>query len=256
MTASYAGIADPQSLGKGVGPALAQRAQVEEAADAGLGFVVLKTVIAQDAAGQQSMSAWAIKESQMVVEPIASPIDRRDGLDGHLEGPGLVAVVRRLPRTGARALRDRPPTRDARRPVGEVPPPRARRRGLAGGGVSRDDARRSSTPIDPADGERPMPLEKDFSPTLAGSDRAGQRAIVLEWLRRVPDSDPPAGRDGPGQGRTQALQQPRRRRFPARDARRGARRSRAPISSSTPIGFSIPIACSRASAASPTAAPT
>ena len=31
-----------------------------------------------------------------------------------------------------------------------------------------------------------MPLEKDFSPTLAGSDRASQRAMVLEWLRRVP----------------------------------------------------------------------
>jgi hypothetical protein len=31
-----------------------------------------------------------------------------------------------------------------------------------------------------------MPLEKDFSPTLAGSDRASRRAIVLEWLRTVP----------------------------------------------------------------------
>src|SRR5205823_10212304 len=38
----------------------------------------------------------------------------------------------------------------------------------------------------PPDGRSPMPLEKDFSPTLAGSDRASQRAIVLEWLRRVP----------------------------------------------------------------------
>ncbi len=31
-----------------------------------------------------------------------------------------------------------------------------------------------------------LPLEKDFSPTLAGSDRATQRANVVEWLRRVP----------------------------------------------------------------------
>jgi dihydroorotate dehydrogenase len=31
-----------------------------------------------------------------------------------------------------------------------------------------------------------MPLEKDFSPTLAGSDRSRQRRVVLEWLRRVP----------------------------------------------------------------------
>ena len=33
----------------------------------------------------------------------------------------------------------------------------------------------------------PMPLEKDFSPTLAGSGRACQRDIVLDWLDRVPD---------------------------------------------------------------------
>ncbi len=32
-----------------------------------------------------------------------------------------------------------------------------------------------------------MPIEKDFSPTLAGADRAAQRAVVLDWLRRVPD---------------------------------------------------------------------
>lgn len=31
-----------------------------------------------------------------------------------------------------------------------------------------------------------MPLEKDFSPTLAGSDRAAQQAKILEWLTVVP----------------------------------------------------------------------
>jgi hypothetical protein len=35
-------------------------------------------------------------------------------------------------------------------------------------------------------GDSPMPLEKDFSPTLAGSERAAQKAKILEWLRRVP----------------------------------------------------------------------
>ena len=32
----------------------------------------------------------------------------------------------------------------------------------------------------------PMPIEKDFSPTLAGSERASQMENILEWLRRVP----------------------------------------------------------------------
>jgi hypothetical protein len=33
----------------------------------------------------------------------------------------------------------------------------------------------------------PMPLEKDFSPTLAGDDRSRQEAQILHWLRAVPD---------------------------------------------------------------------
>jgi hypothetical protein len=32
----------------------------------------------------------------------------------------------------------------------------------------------------------PMPMEKDFSPTLAGSDRSAQQAKILEWLTTVP----------------------------------------------------------------------
>src|SRR4030095_6521809 len=35
-----------------------------------LGFVVLKSIIAEDAAGAQSMSEWAIEETRMVVERI------------------------------------------------------------------------------------------------------------------------------------------------------------------------------------------
>jgi hypothetical protein len=36
-------------------------------------------------------------------------------------------------------------------------------------------------------GSLPMPLEKDFSPTLAGSDLAAARPTVLGWLRQVPE---------------------------------------------------------------------
>jgi hypothetical protein len=35
-------------------------------------------------------------------------------------------------------------------------------------------------------GGGPMPLEKDFSPTLAGDDRARQRETILRWLAEVP----------------------------------------------------------------------
>lgn len=48
----------------------------------------------------------------------------------------------------------------------------------------------------------PMPLEKDFSPTLAGSDRAAAQAKILEWLRVVPKLvHAAAERSGAGQVR-------------------------------------------------------
>src|SRR5207253_5180091 len=35
--------------------------------------------------------------------------------------------------------------------------------------------------------DTPMPLEKDFSPTLAGDDRSRERQQILTWIERVPD---------------------------------------------------------------------
>src|SRR6516162_9767425 len=63
MTASYAGLPLRNPWGKASGQLSLNRAQIEEAADAGLGLVVLKTVIAQDQQGRQTMSAWAVKET-------------------------------------------------------------------------------------------------------------------------------------------------------------------------------------------------
>src|SRR5205807_2905821 len=58
----------PRAVGKGSGRLWLIPGQVETGADAGLAFVVLKTVIAQDASGAQSMAAWAIHETKMNVE--------------------------------------------------------------------------------------------------------------------------------------------------------------------------------------------
>ena len=76
MSGSYAGTTLRNPWGKASGQLSLNVAQVEEAVSEGLGFVVLKTVIAEDAAGAQAMAAWAIKESRMVAEPITS---RRTG---------------------------------------------------------------------------------------------------------------------------------------------------------------------------------
>ena len=46
----------------------------------------------------------------------------------------------------------------------------------------------SGSPRRGATGE--LPLEKDFSPTLAGDALADERARILRWLREVPGADP------------------------------------------------------------------
>ena len=88
MSACYAGIALRNPWGKASGQLSLNRVQIEEAAEAGLGLVVLKTVIAQDAGGGQSMAAWSIKESQMAAEPIQSALTGANGWTVTWKGRG------------------------------------------------------------------------------------------------------------------------------------------------------------------------
>jgi len=68
LTAHYLGERLPHPVGKGSGQLSLNAKQLEEDAEAGLAFAILKTVIAQDEAGAQSMAAWAIHETKMKVE--------------------------------------------------------------------------------------------------------------------------------------------------------------------------------------------
>jgi len=83
LAARYLGRPLPHPIGKGSGQLSLNSGQLETDAEAGLAFAVLKTVIAQDAAGDQSMAAWAIHESKMKVE-------RRDGRSPGRGGDGIV----------------------------------------------------------------------------------------------------------------------------------------------------------------------
>ncbi|OLB48203.1 MAG: hypothetical protein AUI08_11685 [Gemmatimonadetes bacterium 13_2_20CM_2_65_7] len=68
LSARYLGQPIPHPVGKGSGQLSLNAGQLESDAEAGLAFAVLKTVIAQNAAGVQSMAAWAIHETKMRVE--------------------------------------------------------------------------------------------------------------------------------------------------------------------------------------------
>ena len=62
LRARYLGESIPHPIGKASGQLSLKVEQLEADARAGLAFVVLKTVIGEDAAGMQSMGAWAIHD--------------------------------------------------------------------------------------------------------------------------------------------------------------------------------------------------
>src|SRR6266566_8540208 len=174
LSARYLGEPLPHPVGKGSGQLSLNAGQLETDAEAGLAFAVLKTVIAQDAAGAQSMSAWAIHETKMKVER------RGDGWTVTWKGRGwdrsfdeylaLVRTGRDLTR-GGRLLtvpsvkyhlpRLDEPFRDA-------------------------EYAYTTRALAEAWRESPLLLEKDFSPTLAGDPLADEKPQILRWLREVP----------------------------------------------------------------------
>jgi hypothetical protein len=180
VASTYAGLAIRNPWGKASGQLSMTRAQVEEDIAAGLGFVVLKTVIAEDAAGERTMAAWAIPEARMVVEPIPGQSGEVgwtvtwkgrgwwQSLDAYLE------LVRQATACG--------------REAGTLIVPSCKYHLPAPGETAWRNSEYAHTTqrLCAASGLDPMPLEKDFSPTLAGSERSQQQAQILHWLAEVP----------------------------------------------------------------------
>lgn len=179
LSARYLGEGLAHPIGKASGQLSRDARQLERDAAAGLAFVVLKTVIAQNAAGERAMAAWAVPETRMAVERRSAP-DGREGWTVTWRGRGwdrpfdeYLALVR-----AGRAL-----TRTTGMPV--VPSVKYH---LPGAGEPFREAEYAFTTRALADawGAGPLLLEKDFSPTLAGDARAGERDLILRWVREVP----------------------------------------------------------------------
>ena len=179
LTARYLGYPVPHPIGKGSGQLSLNPDQLETDRAAGLAFVVLKTVIAEDAVGQRTMGAWAIHETKMRVESRRSA-DGRDGWTVTWKGRGwdrgfedylaLVRTAGELTRTGGMltvpSVKYHLPTLDE--PFREA------------------EYRHTTRRLAEAWGAGNLPIEKDFSPTLAGDPLADERTRILRWLREVP----------------------------------------------------------------------
>src|ERR687885_696439 len=87
LSGRYLGRLLPHPIGKGSGQLSLNPEQLEADRAAGLAFVVLKTVIAEDPAGERSMAAWAVHETRMRVERRRSAAGR-DGWTVTWKGRG------------------------------------------------------------------------------------------------------------------------------------------------------------------------
>ena len=210
VATTYAGFPIKNPWGKASGQLSMRSEQIADDIEAGLGFVVLKTVIAEDSSGKQAMRDWAIRESHMLAEQIRG----KSGAEGWTiswKGRGwwqsfdaYLDLVR-----AARSLAERRgtlivPSCKYHLPTAEEKTWKEeeyryttqwlleaylgedRREQGAETPSQEETAAPSSSAVINANASRVMPLEKDFSPTLAGSDRASEQQKILEWLRAVP----------------------------------------------------------------------
>jgi hypothetical protein len=179
LTARYLGRTIPHPIGKGSGQLSLNQDQLETDRAAGLAFSVLKTVIAEDAGGQRAMEAWAIHETRMKVEGLRST-SGAEGWTVTWKGRGwdrsfaeylqLVRAAADLSRSGA--MLAIPSVKYHLPRLGEP--------------FRTLEYRHTTDQLARAWGDEPLPLEKDFSPTLAGDALADEQAQILRWLREVP----------------------------------------------------------------------
>jgi hypothetical protein len=179
LTARYLGYPLAHPVGKGSGQLSLNLDQLEGDRDAGLAFVVLKTVIGENPAGHRSMEAWAVHETRMRVQRRIAA-SGREGWTVTWKGRGwdrpfddylaLVRAAGELTRSGGLLAI---PSVKLHLPLLDQPFDEAEYRHTVGA-------------VAEAWGAETLALEKDFSPTLAGDPLADERERILRWLREVP----------------------------------------------------------------------
>ena len=179
LSATYLDYPLAHPIGKGSGQLSLNLSQIEGDRDAGLAFVVLKTVIAQDEHGTQAMAGWAIHETHMVVEERAAA-DGRAGWTVTWKGRGWDRTFddyRQLLRGSL----------DLAAPAGMLVVPSVKYHLPR---LSEDfrlaEYEYTTRALAATWRERPLPVEVDFSPTLAGDPLAAEREQILRWIREVP----------------------------------------------------------------------
>jgi hypothetical protein len=187
LRSEYGGLSIRNPFGKASGQLSLNSGQIERDREAGLGFVVLKTVIAEDETGEQSMRAWAIPAARMTVESITGTRPNVRGQQGWTvtwRGRGWSESFAKYLELFDRSLQENTPGFVVAPSVKyHLPKP--------GEHLWRSSEYEFTTSrlfeVWRRHRRTKMPLEKDFSPTLAGDHNfTDVRQAILNWLTEVP----------------------------------------------------------------------
>ena len=184
LTSDYGGLPVKNPFGKASGQLSLNVRQVSRDAAAGLGFVVLKTIIAEDQRGGQSMSEWAIPETRMLVERIAGA-DGAEGWNVTWKGRGWYDTFDAYLNFFSESLAVGDESGMLVVPSCKYHLPRPEEGEWRVGEYEHTTRRLLDVWDERRRGGGVMPLEKDFSPTLAGSDRAAQVDTIRRWMSEV-----------------------------------------------------------------------
>src|ERR1041384_6505473 len=183
LSSEYGEHSIKNPFGKASGQLSLNLSQVRRDCEEQLGFIVLKSIIAEDASGSQSMSEWAIEETRMVVERIVGH-DNTPGWTVSWKGRGWYETFAKYLEFFDEALGVARGASVLVVPSCKYHLPSAAEHQWKTGEYEYTtrcliDVWQRHHP------DAPMLIEKDFSPTLAGSDRAAEAEMIIEWLTRV-----------------------------------------------------------------------
>jgi hypothetical protein len=184
LSTRYAGVTIAHPFGKASGQLSCKPSQVVDDVAAGLAFIVLKTVIAEDPGGSRSMNEWASEETRMRVERRVS-LSGREGWTVTWKGRGWPGSLDEYLMFFEESLRT-----GAQRNVPVIPSVKFHLPDSGDAFRTEEYAHTTARLLqtwDRVGGSGPMLMEKDFSPTLAADARAQARDQVLLWLRNVPE---------------------------------------------------------------------
>lgn len=158
--------------------------QIESSINEGIGFAVLKTVISQDGKGKATMDEWRVNAPKMLVEKIQSEHGEW-GYTVTWKGRGWHKSFRDYLDFMEKSL-----TLSKERGVPVIPSCKFNLPAKLEEAFNIEEYKYTLENLlkswQKIYGKEPMYLEKDFSPTLAGSDLSKNQMSILRWINEVP----------------------------------------------------------------------